>query len=618
MITVSEAWKDIQQRFILPQSYLELTCALTEKGLQELAVGSGADEAVISNIKNAVSASDNDVAKYATNELNLWSLDGSFAIAPDNAPYDNGYVGNTDGSGTLTFAFPGIQTKQIPGVTITWGKKNDEYPKAFTVRGIKSTGNVAEVIIYPVSSVSFLYGFGAIEGLREPIREGKEYAVTWNNGTEYKCTAFSSGGSIVLGNASLLALGDDTKEPFAVEVLTDTTASVVNRAGASATISIGIKTVADYFVGEVSVSDNTDLMSVIDMEMSNYDGVEIIVWEWCLPYRRVRIEKAILGHVLTMGKGDILNYTHEQHGDLNSGELPKNSIQFSLDNIDGRWNPSNPVGMERYLSERQRVKARYGMDVNGTIEWIDAGVFYLSEWRAPANGLEATFVARDVFEYLLNTQYRGITTGTLKELAQNAFNVAKIPDDVTVFLDDHLSDYTATIPTDGEQKHTCAEIVQMCANAASCVIYQDREGDVHVERLNTADSGYLIPSSLAYAHPEIELSKQLKEVDVTYGEDRLVYGVTVGTTGETQTVNNPFVGTSAQAREIALWVRDTYEPRRSVSGEYRADPRLDLFDVVQVESKYGRIAPVAITSVKYTYNGAFAGTYTGRVIGGGT
>lgn len=616
MITASEAWKDIQQRFILPQSYLELTCALTEKGLQELAVGSGTDEAIISNIKNAVSASERDVAKYATNELNLWSLDGSFTIAPDTAPYDSGYIGNTDGSGKLTFTLPGIQTKQIPGVTITWGSAYSEHPKEFTVRGINSTGNVAEVLIYPVSTISFLYGFGSIEGLREPILEGKAYAVTWN-GVDYKCTAFSSGGSIILGNASLLYLGEDTDEPFAIEVLTDTMASVANSAGTSASISVGIRTVADYLVGEVSVSDNTDLMSVIDMEMSGYDNVEITVWEWCLPYRRVRIEKAVLGHVLTMGKGDILSYTHEQHGDLNSGELPKNSIQFSLDNIDGRWNPSNPVGMERYLSERQRVKARYGMDVNGTIEWIDAGVFYLSEWRAPANGLEATFVARDVFEYLLNAPYYGAQTGTLKELAQNAFNSAKIPDDVTVFLDDHLSDYTATIPA-GDQKYTCAEIVQMCANAASCVIYQDREGDVHVERLNTADSGYLIPSSLAYSHPEIELSKQLKEVDVSYGEDRLVYSVTVGSTGETQTVDNPFIGTSAQAKEVALWVQDTYEPRRSVSGEYRADPRLDLFDIVQVESKYGRIAPVAITSVKYTYNGAFAGAYTGRVIGGGT
>jgi hypothetical protein len=39
-----------------------------------------------------------------------------------------------------------------------------------------------------------------------------------------------------------------------------------------------------------------------------------------------------------------------------------------------------------------------------------------------------------------------------------------------------------------------------------------------------------------------------------------------------------------------------------------------LFDIVRIESKYGVIEPVAITNIKYTYNGAYAGSYTGRVI----
>lgn len=507
MITASEMWKDIQQRFILPQGYLELVCAITENGVQEDVSGTGTNEVFISNIKNAISTNESDVEKYATNELNLWALDGSFSIAPDSAPYDTGYVGSTDGFGSIVLTLPEVHTEPIPGVTITWASEHGEYPTSFTI--------------------------------------------TAKN-----------------GNAT---------------------------------------------VAEVSVSNNTDRISVVDMELSGYDSVTITVWEWCLPYRRVRIEKAALGHILTMGKGDILSYTHEQHGDLNSGELPKNAIHFSLDNIDGRWNPSNPVGMERYLSERQRVTARYGMDVNGIVEWIDAGVFYLSEWRAPSNGLEANFVARDVFEYLLNTPYTGISTGTLKRLAESAFEVAGIPADVTVVLDDHLATYSATIPANGDRQYTCAEVVQMCANAACCVIRQDRFGTVYIERLNAEDSGYLIPASLSYAHPEVELSKQLKSVSVSYG-DNLNYVLGVGSAGETQTVNNPLVGTQAQAAEIAAWVRDTYEVRRSVSGEYRADPRLDLFDIVQVESKYGRIAPVAITSVKYTFNGAFAGSYTGRVI----
>lgn len=508
MIAASDAWKDIQQRFILPEGYLEIICAITESGVQARASATGVNEDFFSNLENAldISASDDD-DKYATNELNLWVLDGSQAILPDSEPYESGYVSNTDGAGSVTLTLPEVHTVAIPGVTITWGNEHDEYPTSFSI--IAKNGNTV--------------------------------------------------------------------------------------------------------VAERTVHDNSDRVSVVDLELSNYDSVTITVWGWCLPYRRVRMEKIALGHILTLNKQEILSFTHEQHGELNSGELPKNSVEFSLDNIDGRWNPSNPVGMEKYLSERQRVTVRYGMNVNGAVEWVDAGVFYLSEWRAPANGLEANFTARDVFEYLLNATYTGTKTGTLAELINAALRVAEVPEDIETVLDNVLSGYSATIPTDTEADYTCAEIIQMCANAASCVIYQDRSGTLHVERLNTEDSGYVIPSSLSYAHPEVELSKQLKNVSVSYGNN-LTHILNVGAAGETQTVRNPLVSTAAQATEIAEWVRDTLETRRSVKGEYRADPRLDLFDIVRVESKYGVIAPVAITNIKYTYNGAYSGSYTGRVI----
>jgi hypothetical protein len=51
-----------------------------------------------------------------------------------------------------------------------------------------------------------------------------------------------------------------------------------------------------------------------------------------------------------------------------------------------------------------------------------------------------------------------------------------------------------------------------------------------------------------------------------------------------------------------------------LKGDFRADPRLELFDVISVESKYGMISPVMITYIKYTYNGSFHGTFEGKVL----
>jgi hypothetical protein len=202
------------------------------------------------------------------------------------------------------------------------------------------------------------------------------------------------------------------------------------------------------------------------------------------------------------------------------------------------------------------------------------------------------------------------STGTLKQLVANAVASADLPGDFEIVIDDRLEEYTAQV----SQGSTVAEVIQMCANASGCVVWQDRNAVLRIEPLHCALCDYRIKSNVSYRHPEIELSKPLKAVSVAYGSANHV--LAVGTSGETQTVNNPLVNTVEQAAMIAEWVKGTLETRRTVTGEFRADPRLDLFDIVQIESKYGLIAPVAITNIKYTYSGAFRGSYTGRVISG--
>ena len=52
--------------------------------------------------------------------------------------------------------------------------------------------------------------------------------------------------------------------------------------------------------------------------------------------------------------------------------------------------------------------------------------------------------------------------------------------------------------------------------------------------------------------------------------------------------------------------------RKTLNGEYRPDVRLDPLDKITVQNKYTQ-NQVYITGTKYTYTGAFSGTYEGRV-----
>jgi hypothetical protein len=335
-----------------------------------------------------------------------------------------------------------------------------------------------------------------------------------------------------------------------------------------------------------------------------------------------------LKNTVVYTKKDLLSFTHQQTGSLVSGELPKNHITFSLDNSDGKWNPSNPKGMERYLTERLEVTLRYGYIINGVEEWIPGGVFYLADWRTSLNGVEAIFEARDILEYMIDTPYTGEITGTLYDIALNAIAEADVPIAPVlgelilgetplgvVRISDELKQYTVEdIEYEGDE--TVATILQKCANAAGCVMYQGRDGVFVIKKLAYEDTGYVIPVKLSYAYPEISFSRPMKNVAVTYyGNAVAVYPYS--RTGETQTLNNDFIATKEQASKIAKWVCDSLRSRQQISGEYRGDPRLDLFDVVSVESKYGTIAGVVLTDVTYTFTGAFRAIYSGYVRGSG-
>ena len=345
-----------------------------------------------------------------------------------------------------------------------------------------------------------------------------------------------------------------------------------------------------------------------------------------------------LKDTLRYRKKDLLSFTHQQTGSLVTGELPKNHIEFSLDNSDGKWNPSNPRGMERYLSDRLKVVLRYGYIIDGVETWIPGGVFYLSEWRTSLNGLEANFIARDILEYMIDTTYTGEITGTLYEIAERAIATAEnyinqeteslvlgtstlgtavlgwVPTG-GVSISEELKNYTVgNIEYKGNE--TVAVILQKCANAAGCVMYQNRDGTLVIEKLAYADTGYVIPKKLSYAYPEIDFSRPMKNVSVTY-YDNAVTVYPFSSNGETQTLNNEFIATKEQADAVAKWVCDSLRTRQQIKGEYRGDPRLDLFDVVSVENKYGTIAGVVLTDIKYSFTGAFRAIYSGYIRGSG-
>jgi hypothetical protein len=149
-----------------------------------------------------------------------------------------------------------------------------------------------------------------------------------------------------------------------------------------------------------------------------------------------------------------------------------------------------------------------------------------------------------------------------------------------------------------------------------CVLYQDRKGIMHLEPRGSRKTDYEITRTLSYTHPEFDITKPLKAVEVNYGAEQNLR-LNVNTVGEVQTVDNSFIQSEAVAQRVAEATAEVLKGRKTLSGQYRADPRMDVLDEVTVESKFAT-NPVVITEIEYsTTGGGFIGRFEGKLVGDG-
>lgn len=376
----------------------------------------------------------------------------------------------------------------------------------------------------------------------------------------------------------------------------------------------------DTIIAQKEVIGNRSTKSLVWVDIPEYNRIVIQVKKWCLPYHRARVEEVLVGVKKVYSKTELFDYSHTQSVDPISTSLPKMEIKFSVDNVGNEYNPYNEQGLAKYLMERQEVKSRYGLKLNdGSIEWIKGGTFYLSEWNAKQNGLTAEFTARDLLEFMSDI-YED-TTSSVRSLyyhAEKVLQAANLPlnSDGTVkwVIDESLKDiYTAaTLPRD-----TLANCLQMIANAGLCVLYQDRNGTLHIEPLKEDITDYKIDLFNSYSKSEITMGKPIKQVKVkvydgAQGSARDCV-VDVGTIGETMTMDNPLITDSVKALAIASWVATHLGHRVTLDSSWRADVRLDALDIVTNENNYNT-NKVRMTEVEFKFNGAFRGTGKGKVV----
>lgn len=369
---------------------------------------------------------------------------------------------------------------------------------------------------------------------------------------------------------------------------------------------------------EKQIDNNTLVESSVDLEISGYDSIVIEILSWCVPNHRARIEQVEFGQRVRFNKEDLLSYSHESKRDPISGQLSKDSISFSVNNSDQKWNPINPGGLYQYLYERQAVFVKYGMELDGETEWINGGKFYLSNWNTPSNGITASFEARDALVFLSDSPYTGRKSGTLYEMCYDALELLDVTG-ISYFINENLKNYSTDFSS-SNSSYKNSDVLQLAANAAGMALYQTRDGEIRVDWVpfspEDKSSIYEILEMNNFEYPEISFSNKLKNISYSVNGASKTYPSGATGDGVTQSVSNSLLSDSiiSQPKNALTESYKVLSNRRIATLSYRASPHNDALDFVKLNHQFGYSSNLLITDVKYTFNGCFKGSVTGYMI----
>ena len=134
----------------------------------------------------------------------------------------------------------------------------------------------------------------------------------------------------------------------------------------------------------------------------------------------------------------------------------------------------------------------------------------------------------------------------------------------------------------------------------------DRSGTVQVRPNVKLITGYNISEDVSFQRGKYTLVSPIKSLLIN-GETSVSIGAK---TGDVKTIDNTFI---ANAEAVGIWILRALQRRRSISGSWRADPCLDIYDVVAVTNKYSTDT-IQITGLDLSFAGSFSGSYTGTIL----
>lgn len=231
--------------------------------------------------------------------------------------------------------------------------------------------------------------------------------------------------------------------------------------------------------------------------------------------QRMRILKILFGIGFNFDNHDLISTQRKNTVSHISASLPSKQFTFTVENVGRRFAQDDPHSFINYLEEQQAVQYDYGRRLpDGSLYLIPGGRMALKTWSS--NDKQAKFTAVGTLDYQNARYYKGqyYPNGrSYYDLAVDVLTDAGIED---YDIDPYLQSITTTIPLPND-KHK--NLLQLIANAARAVLYEERDGSIKLKPSFEPDVTNMVGTNLhVFSKPWLLITHGLDIDSIASGE----------------------------------------------------------------------------------------------------
>lgn len=120
---------------------------------------------------------------------------------------------------------------------------------------------------------------------------------------------------------------------------------------------------------------------------------------------RIRIPEIDLGISQVYEGEDLVSFNTDEEIDLMMEQTPTNTCSVNLSNYENQFDPINPTGLVKYLTDNTIIKPFCGIVTDNGIEYVCLGYYYVKDWSSDVNG-NATVNGQSLMGKLSNEQIK--------------------------------------------------------------------------------------------------------------------------------------------------------------------------------------------------------------------